>query len=176
MLTLSGRLDPTMHGPSVPAYYSAFNKAYQMENPSGPADGAGRRSIYLEVRRNYPSDFLRAFDQPDATAPRGRRAITNVPAQALSLMNDPFIIEQSHVWAARIAASSGDTLAQRVHELHLAAFGRPADESELRQVETIVAELAAELKLNNTSAINDVRVWTEICHLMINRKEFVFVF
>ena len=176
ILSASGRLNRQMYGESIPLDLTHATPSRAKPTKNGPTDGNGRRSVYLEVRRNYPSDFLRAFDQPDATAPRGRRAITNVPAQALSLMNDPFIIEQSHVWAARIATSSGDTLAQRVHKLHLAAFGRPADESELRQVETIVAELAAELNLNNTSAINDVRVWTEICHLMINRKEFVFVF
>ena len=39
----------------------------------GPLDGRGRRSLYLEVRRNHPSPFLFAFDQPKPAAPAGRR-------------------------------------------------------------------------------------------------------
>ncbi len=31
---------------------------------SGPLDGDGRRSVYLEARRNYPLGLLMAFDQP----------------------------------------------------------------------------------------------------------------
>ena len=176
ILLASGRLNRRMYGRSVPLNLEHATPSEAKPTKNGPIDGYGRRSVYLEVRRNYLPAFLRAFDLPNATATRGRRAVTNVPAQALALMNDPFVVEQSKVWATRIAACVDASLKDRVQALHLAAFGRAARASELRQIETIVDDLAEKLDLTQSVAVNDVRVWTQICHLMINRKEFVFLF
>ena len=66
---------------------------------SGPLDGDGRRSIYIKVTRMEGPQFLELFDFPNPTATRGRRDQTNVPAQALALLNDPFVIDQSRFWA-----------------------------------------------------------------------------
>ena len=63
MLTVSGRLDPRMYGPSVPVHLTAFQDG-RGRPASGPLDGDGRRSLYLSVRRNFLSPFLLAFDTP----------------------------------------------------------------------------------------------------------------
>ena len=39
---------------------------------SGPLDGNGRRSIYVEVRRNFLSPMMRAFDTPVPHSTVGR--------------------------------------------------------------------------------------------------------
>ena len=52
MLAVSGTLDQTTFGPSVPPYISKFQDG-RGKPESGPLDGAGRRSIYIQVRRNF---------------------------------------------------------------------------------------------------------------------------
>jgi hypothetical protein len=60
----------------------------------------------LEVRRNFPDPFLAAFDQPVPNAPRGARSRSNVPAQRLVLMNDPFVRDMAHSFALWIQAQA----------------------------------------------------------------------
>jgi hypothetical protein len=51
--------------------------------------------------------------------------------------------------------------------LHEQAFGRDATEAELEWGRKALKELGAE---------NSEEAWTAFCHLMINRKEFIYVF
>ena len=74
ILSISGRLDPTMYGPSVPVHYAARRGLTQGDPDNGPVDGDGRRSIYQEIRRNAHNPFLEVFDLPKpATTPRPAR-------------------------------------------------------------------------------------------------------
>src|SRR6185436_921004 len=103
MLALSGRLDPAMFGPPVPTHLTEFMEGRGRPGRSGPLDGSGRRSVYLEVRRNFVSPMMRAFDTPVPHSTVGRRTISNVPAQSLILMNDPFVVSEARRWAKRIS-------------------------------------------------------------------------
>jgi hypothetical protein len=91
MLAVSGRLDPAMYGTSVKVYLTEFMDGRGRPKRSGPLDGDGRRSVYTEVRRNFLPPMMLAFDAPQPFNTMGRRAASNVPAQALILMNDPFV-------------------------------------------------------------------------------------
>ena len=91
MLAVSGRLDPGMFGPSVAPYLSPFMDGRGRPEHSGPLDGNGRRSIYLGVRRNFLNPMFLAFDAPVPFSTMGRRNVSNVPAQALTLWNDPLV-------------------------------------------------------------------------------------
>ena len=71
---------------------------------SGPLDGDGRRSIYLSVRRNFLNPMFLAFDTPVPFSTMGRRNVSNVPAQALTLMNDPLVAHLARLWADRLIA------------------------------------------------------------------------
>src|SRR5581483_7670768 len=129
MLAVSGRLDQREYGPSVPIHLTPFLQG-RGRPASGPLDGNGRRSVYLAVRRNFLSPFLLAFDTPIPFSTVGRRTVSNVPAQALILLNDPFVQQQAQTWAKRTLALPG-TPAERIGAMYLAAFGRPATEQEL---------------------------------------------
>jgi len=67
---------------------------------SGPLDGNGRRSVYLQVRRNFISPMFTAFDYPTPFTTIGRRTVSNVPAQALVMLNNPFVLQQAELWAS----------------------------------------------------------------------------
>ena len=63
ILAFSGRLDSKMYGKSIPIHRTPFMTG-RGGRGSGPLDGAGRRSIYGSVYRNFISPFMLAFDQP----------------------------------------------------------------------------------------------------------------
>ena len=64
LLMLSGRLDRKMFGPSVAVHLTSFMDGRGRPRKSGPQDGDGRRSLYIEVRRNFLSPMMLTFDRP----------------------------------------------------------------------------------------------------------------
>ena len=58
----------------------------------GPLDGDGRRSIYIKFQLMEAAQFLSAFNLPGGKIAQGRRDASNVPAQSLALLNDPFVL------------------------------------------------------------------------------------
>src|SRR5262249_14703341 len=84
ILAVSGRLDRRMYGPSVPPHLTPHMAGRGRPASSGPLDGDGRRSIYLQVRRNFLTPMFLAFDYPIPFTTMGKRSVSNVPAQALA--------------------------------------------------------------------------------------------
>ena len=98
-----------------------------------PVDGnSPRRSIYVRVRRNSLDPFLRAFDFPEPFATKGRRDVTNVPAQSLTMMNDPQVTEYANAFADRIVGSF-ESHEDRIRTMFEIAFGRPPTPHEQSQ-------------------------------------------
>ena len=97
------------------------------ETMYGPPVGgkAPRRSVYLRVKRNDLDPFLSAFDAPAPASTVGKREVTNVPGQSLTLLNDPFVIELAEHWAEQIKRDPGlaDT-ARRVEYMFERSLGR----------------------------------------------------
>jgi hypothetical protein len=169
LLAVSGRLDRTMYGPSVPVHLTPFQDG-RGRPPSGPLDGAGRRSIYLAVRRNFLSPLLLAFDTPIPFSTVGRRSVSNVPAQALILLNDPFVHQQAEVWARRVLASPGSAK-ERIIGMYLSAFARPPTDSELA---ACIAFIDREMPASGNRR-DEVRAWADLAHTLVNVTEFIFV-
>jgi hypothetical protein len=166
MLMISGRLDKRMHGPSVLVYLTAFQEG-RGRPASGPLDGDGRRSLYLAVRRNFLSPFLLAFDTPSPFSTVGRRTVSNVPAQSLILLNDPFVHQQAQVWAKSVLAQSGSKR-ERIIRMYESAFTRPPTETELAAcVDYLDHQTAAQAR--------DETAWADLAHVLFNVKEFIFV-
>src|SRR5207248_3721436 len=104
MLAVSGRLDSRMYGPGPLPYLTPFMVGRGRPGSSGPLDGDGRRSVYLNVRRNFLNPMFLAFDYPVPFTTMGKRTVSNVPAQALTLLNNPFVTQQGKLFAERTAA------------------------------------------------------------------------
>ncbi len=174
LLSIAGRLDSTMHGPSVPVYLSSFMDGRGRPAKSGPQDGSNRRSIYLEVRRNFLSPMFVAFDTPTPFSSMGSRNVSNVPAQALILMNDPLVTELASSWARRacntIPIAEGQSPDARVNWMYLTAFAREASPLELKATCNFLEKHAS----LNALTIRDVALWEDLAHALVNKKEFIF--
>ncbi|MCM8531920.1 MAG: DUF1553 domain-containing protein, partial [Lentisphaeraceae bacterium] len=171
VLLTTGSLDRTLYGPSIPANVKGMPGSRAAPRHSGPLDGANRRSVYQELRRNYLPPFFMAFDMPNATESIGRRNITNVPAQSLVMLNDPFIQDQAKRWATKYAADS-QSFDVKINKIHQEAFSRPVTQIEREWAKQTFKDLAQLKK----SPENSIRVWQEFCHMMLNRKEFIYLF
>jgi hypothetical protein len=173
ILAVSGRLDATMYGPSIQPHREEpkdYRKLHQ-----GPLDGNGRRSIYIKVTRHEGSRFLETFDFPNPNVARGNRDTTNVPPQALALLNDPFVIGQAGVWADRLIGLHAPTLNSRIDSMFLDALGRPPDEAERARFSGLAKELASLRKAAPDQILTSHDVWTDMAHAIFNLKEFLYL-
>jgi len=171
ILVTSGQLNSMMYGPGVNVYF--VNKT-EGGGPKGPLDGDRRRSIYQRIRRNAANPFLEVFDAPKPTSTRGKRDITNVPAQSLTMLNDPFVIEQSAKWAVSLI-TDGATQERRIEQMFRLALGRDPDGDELQASLAYLAELAAEHGVAAADVAGSAPVWQDFAQSMFCLKEFIYV-
>jgi hypothetical protein len=173
ILAVSGRLDRTLYGPSIDPHREKPTPERRLF--SGPLDGNGRRSIYTRITLMEGPAFLCAFNFPDPKAAQGRRDITNVPTQALTLLNDPFVVSQAEFWAKRIVTEPDADLPARMTRLFLTAFGRPPTRPETEQFTRLVAELRALHNAPENETMTHVAIWKDVAHTLFNLKEFIYV-
>jgi hypothetical protein len=160
LLFLSGRLDSTMGGPSArqfafkddhsPVYdYTRF----EVDSPEG-----SRPSIYRFIVRSVPDPFMETLDCPDANLLAPKRNVTLTALQALSTLNNPFVLRQCEYFAARLLRESPELSEQIDWAYRLALARRPRpNEADL------VRAYARKHGLANA------------CRLIFNSSEFVFV-
>jgi hypothetical protein len=142
---------------------------------SGPLDGHGRRSIYLEVRRNFLSPWMLAFDAPIPFNTVGTRSVSNVPAQALALLNDPFVAEEAKRWATKLIPAESAAPDARISRMYETAFARKPNPEELRAATAFIDEQAKQYGVAGEAVWTDHRVWADLAHVLFNCKEFIFI-
>ncbi|WP_146527596.1 PSD1 and planctomycete cytochrome C domain-containing protein [Novipirellula artificiosorum] len=173
LLAVAGTLDRSQFGESIPIHLTAFMEGRGRPSKSGPVDGDGRRSIYTAIRRNFLSPFQLAFDMPVPFSNMGRRNVSNVPAQALILMNDPFVKEQAEKWAQRalVSVPASEPLEARIRWMYQTAFARNPTPQE---IEITMGFLTAQ-SMSRGLEINAPGLWSELAHALVNSKEFIFL-
>ena len=175
MLALAGQLDARLFGPPVPIHLTEFMEGRGRPATSGPLDGNGRRSIYIEVRRNFLSPMMRVFDAPVPFTTVGKRTVSNVPAQSLILMNDPFVVNEAGHWAKAILADPQPSPEERIKAIYLESFCRFPSKQEVAEAMSFLKKQAEAYGLRAEDRLQNEKVWTDFCHVMFNVKEFVFL-
>ena len=173
MLSVSGSLNPSMYGESVPVHLSEFMTGRGRPRASGPLDGEGRRSLYTSVRRNFLPPMMLVFDMPIPFTTFGRRNTSSVPAQSLTLLNDPFVAEQAERWAARLVTLKELDAEGRIKHIYKTAFARDATEDEIQGALEFLQNQAATYTIASDAWLNDTRPWKDYCHAVFNMKEFI---
>lgn len=177
LLAVSGRLDTMMYGAPVPCYITSFMQGRGRPSKSGPLDGYGRRSVYQEVRRNFLDPMMTTFDRPIPFSTFGKRNISNVPAQSLIMMNNPFVIQQAEEMACRITATSMD-IDKRIEFIFTKAFSRLPTKKEKTDADAFLRILAAKYKITEGDAkavLQNLDLWRDYCHIIFNSKEFIYL-
>ncbi len=170
LLAVSGRLDPQLYG--RPIYPPRAAEDAKKRLFSGPLDGDGRRSLYLQMSIMAPPVFLAGFNLPDLRLPTGKRDVTNVPGQALTLLNDPLVSAMAKHWAGQLIKVTHGSPEDRVGAMFLQAFGRAPQETELKRWTAALPDLAAP---NGGDLMKDETAWSQLAHAFFNTKEFIYV-
>jgi hypothetical protein len=135
MLAASGELDEARPaGSLVPRQIGDKPISLIGLDPRLPADldGSLHRSVYLPVLRDRLPDVLDLFDFAEPSLVTGDRETTNVPVQALYLMNSPFVQARAKGLSARLSKGSKSSEAQIQQAFEL-CFGRRPDHDELKK-------------------------------------------
>jgi hypothetical protein len=160
LLFLSGRLDFTMGGPSARQFFFKDDHSpvydytrFEVDSPAG-----SRPSIYRFIVRSVPDPFMETLDCPDANLLAPKRNVTLTALQALSTLNNPFVLRQCEHFAARLQRDSAD-LSEQIDRAYRLAFSRPPRPNEAR----LLGAYARKHGLANA------------CRLLLNSSEFMFV-
>ncbi|MCX6855888.1 MAG: PSD1 and planctomycete cytochrome C domain-containing protein [Verrucomicrobia bacterium] len=161
MLGVSGTLDITRRAGSLVAELDGQSVSLIGFNTKLPSDldSSKHRSIYLPVMRDHLPDVLEQFDVANPNLVTGDRDVTNVPLQALYLMNGPFVQEQAAALAKRI--QSAPNRIQLAFEL---CFNRLPDAQETSLAETF---------LRNSSG-DESKLLAAFCQSLLCSAEFRF--
>jgi hypothetical protein len=167
MLMVSGQLDSTLYGRPIDPPRTVEDSAKRLF--SGPLDSHGRRSLYMKMSIMDPPKFLVAFNLPDLKLPTGRRDVTNVPAQALALLNDPLVIQLATAWGERVVQDGHQNPRQRVRAMFISAIGRLPRQSEVDRWTAALMGMS-----QSGDPLTDRQAWSDLAHAFFNAKEFLY--
>jgi hypothetical protein len=180
MLQVSGRLDSSRGGPSLPLTARNVHTIapFFLEEDSLIEDHIrSRRTIYQPILRGgqlTDVDILNLFDFADPDQVVGTRAQTVVPTQTLYLLNSPAIKEAARTLAE--ATMKDFTLDDdgRVSRIILTALSRPAEERERQQARQFISDFKAELSKLGKESDPALEAWTRYCQAILVSSEFLY--
>lgn len=162
ILAVSGSLDRKMFGPAIfpelpTEVLASMDKGIWRKQEDGP--GVWRRSVYVYRKRGLPLPFFEVFDLPDQNTSCGSRVVSTVATQALTLMNNEWILNQARRFADRIGTEAPSGPAAQIERAYLVALNRAPSAEERR--------VGIEFLAKNT--LND------FAHVLLNLNEFVYL-
>ena len=165
MLAVSGQLDLSMYGESVPTERLDDGRVVV------PADDPGRmrRSVYISTQRSGIPSFLTTFDAPmmDTNAPK--RSVSAISQQALVAMNNPFMHDCAEALRDRILSEERETFEERLNRIWVLAYARyPTDEESNRMEGWMQTAMDA-----SASGFRDA--WKTISHAVLSSNEFLYI-
>jgi hypothetical protein len=195
-LNVSGLLVEKLGGKSVKPYQPdgiweavGFIGSNTRDFKQDSGEALYRRSLYTFWKRTAPPPSLLTFDAPSRENCTVRRARTNTPLQALTLMNDKQYVEASRNLAQRMLTEGGATPDSRLDFAFRMATARHPSANEAavlnkvlgRQMEIFKADPEAAKKL---LAVGDAKrsesldpaefaAYTMVANLVLNLDEAV---
>ena len=192
-LAVGGLLSPQIGGPSVKPY----QPDRYWENLNFPprdyvadrGDAQYRRGLYVWWQRTFLHPSLLAFDAPSREECVAERNRSNLPQQALVLLNDPTYVEAARALAARIVAEGGGATAQRLAFAWDRALQRPPRTEEVRTASGLLDEQLRHYRADPAAADAllatgdsplpagldraELAAWTHVARVLLNLHEFI---
>ncbi|QDT44862.1 Planctomycete cytochrome C [Gimesia alba] len=160
-LQVSGKLDLTMYGPGDRLFVlekPQHSPHYLYEKFDPTTAKTLRRSIYRFVVRSVPDPFMESLDCADPSQITPKRIPTLTALQALSLMNDQFMVSMSEFYSQKMEAEAADLPAQ-IRLAFETSLGRTPNSAELQILQTIGKQHGMK----------------NVCRLIFNSNEFIFI-
>ncbi len=192
-LSLAGLLVPTVGGPSVrpyqpEGYWENLNFPQRTYDASKEADQY-RRGLYTWWQRSFVHPSMLAFDAPTREECAAERNRSNIPQQALVLLNDPTYVEAARVLAARILRECPGDEAKRITWAWQQALDRKPRPEELAALRSLLQKHLAEFRQNRDAAKDylktgfapvppeldaaELAAWTDVARALLNLHETI---
>jgi len=184
-LAASGLLNPTVGGPSVypPAPDFLFHRPVSYSNKdwfSSEGPDRYRRALYTFRYRSVPYPALQTFDAPSGESSCVRRARSNTPLQALTMLNEPLFLEAARELAARTLRDGGGDDTQRMRYAFRRCVGRVPEGSEtdellslLKKEERRFTEAGRDPAQFSGTADPSKAAWTAVARVLLNLDETI---
>jgi hypothetical protein len=189
-LAIAGLLTPQIGGPSVKPYqperYWENLNFPTREYMADKGDSQYRRGLYVWWQRSFLHPSMLAFDAPSREESCTDRTRSNIPQQALVMLNDPTYVEASRAFAVRALAEKGDD-DQRITWAWRRALQRNPDAKELGTLRKVLTERRAAYKADPAAAKELLKVgltpppaqadptelaaWTHVTRVVLNLHE-----
>ena len=114
---------------------------------------------------------MAVFDSCDTTAPTGRRDVSTVAPQALTLLNNEWVHGESLAMATRVLESSSDREKRVSAAWRMVLSREPTDRERLASVD-FVSRLQTD---ENAGGSTDLRAFAALCHTIVNTNEFIYL-
>jgi len=162
LLSVSGRLDLT---PVKGSKASAGGK----KGAAGASGETANRSIYLGIVRGAPlPESLSLFDVANPHIVTAQREETTVPAQALYLMNSPFVVEQARSTTTRLLALKDLDDAGRIDHAYRLLYSRPASSQDKERALKYLTDAKADFA-------KPADLWASLVQAMLASAEFRYI-
>jgi hypothetical protein len=176
ILAVSGRLDLRMGG--SPVLLNALPSGLVVIEDKNLLDAASkdRRSVYLLFRRAYNLSLLSIFDQPPVALNCPSRDASAVPLQSLTMLNDPFLVEQAKHFAERLLRSGVPSGKPAIDAAFRLALARPPDAAEVAICSQLLTRQSAAFRQAGRSPSEADRLaLVQLCHTLLNTSEFLYI-
>ncbi len=178
VLSASGQLNLQAGGePFFPAIPQSVRDSYlqgkwvmTQEEPT-----TWRRSIYAYWKRGLKYPMFEVYDQPDPNVTCERRNTTTVPTQALTLLNNEFVLIQARHFAERAQRAAGNDATQQIQALFQIAFSRAPERKELEQLQSFLQKQRAYHQTQAPNNDGGLAALTDLAHVLLNANEFVYI-
>ncbi|MFN0100608.1 MAG: PSD1 and planctomycete cytochrome C domain-containing protein [Bryobacteraceae bacterium] len=131
MLAVTGSLNMERGGPSYLLQKKGGGGSYIYDVLDNDGPPVWRRAVYRFVVRGGGRIFMDSFDCPDPSVATPQRSNSNTPVQALTLLNNSFVLRQSERMAERVRNEAGGQAAAQVTRAYSLLYGRAPSEREL---------------------------------------------
>lgn len=162
IMATSGGIDLTVGGkpifPYIPQEILNTAQAYGRWDNQIDGPDVWRRSIYVYRRRTLSYPFFETFDLPDQNITTASRNTSTVAPQALTLLNNPFVLNQAELFAQQIEERAPYDIDQQVELVYRTALTRSPTEDEA----VISRQLVEERSLQ------------ALTHVVFNLSEFLY--
>ena len=175
ILAVSGNLNLEAGGkpyfPPVPERVrKSVAKGEWVVNDEGPE--VWRRGVYSYFKRGMKYPMFEVFDQPDPNVSCESRSVTTAPTQALTLLNNDFILSQARAFAERVLLEAGPEQEAQVRAAYRIALSREPSPSELTGN---VAFVNRQRDVQRNAYSPELEALTDLCDVIINLNEFVYI-
>jgi hypothetical protein len=171
LLALGGNLDRSPGGAHPFPPQPDWN--FTQHNPFKATYDTSRRSVYLMTQRIQRHPYLGIFDGPDPAASTATRQTSTTPLQALYLLNDPFVHEQSQRFASRLVAEASDDAA-RLERAYQLALGRSPDPAEIDRGREFLASVRSSCSGAPAERV-EADAWQAMARVILRLNEFVYI-